>query len=136
MLKDDPPDESPYPTWRVNLSRDDRDQENSSEEEEADDNPRLEILLEEHRDTFQVWRYMHEVPEDEGYSHSYNFRAMVALARALRRISLNKAEESDDTMIWTKHHRDSDEESEEHEVFAVGSLPFGPDDLPDHITKE
>ena len=136
MLKDDPPDESPYPTWRVNVSRDDRDQEDNSEEEEAEDNPKLDIMLEEHRDTFQVWRYMHEVPEDKGYSHSYNFRAMAALARALRRISLNKAEESDDTMIWTKHHPDSDEESEEHEVFALGSLPFDPGDLPDHITKE
>lgn len=136
MLRGDPPDESPYPAWRVKVSRDDRDQEDSGEDEEAEDNPELEELLEEHRDTFQVWRYMHEVPKDEGYSHSYNFRAMVAVARALRRIALNEAEEADDTMVWTRHHPDSEEDSEEHEVFALGSLPFDPGDLPDHITKE
>lgn len=58
--------------------------------EKAD--PTLSSLLQEHSKAFQLWRYIHEMPEDLRFSYFFDFRAMNALLDSVKQFADQIAE--------------------------------------------
>lgn len=51
-----------------------------------DKNPEIKKLLLTHNDSFEKWRYIHEINNPEGFEYEYDFKTMYAFTEAIRNV--------------------------------------------------